>query len=93
MEILNKYKDRYEDRKPEEYTLEEYLELCRDEKSSYATAAERMLTAIGEPKTVNTNRDPRLSRIFSNRKIKTYETFKDFYGMEQTIENVVCSGT
>jgi serine protein kinase len=89
MEILNKYKDRYEDRKPEEYTLEEYLELCRDEKSSYATAAERMLTAIGEPKTVNTNRDPRLSRIFSNRKIKTYETFKDFYGMEQTIENVV----
>lgn len=89
MEILNKYRDRYEDRKPEEYTLQEYLELCRDDKTAYATAAERMLIAIGEPKTVSTSRDPRLSRIFSNRKIKVYETFKDFYGMEQTIENVV----
>jgi serine protein kinase len=89
MEILNKYRDRYEDRKPEEYTLQEYLELCREDKTAYATAAERMLIAIGEPKTVSTSRDPRLSRIFSNRKIKVYETFKDFYGMEQTIESVV----
>jgi serine protein kinase len=89
MEILNKYRDRYEDRKPEEYTLQEYLELCREDKTVYATAAERMLIAIGEPKTVSTSRDPRLSRIFSNRKIKVYETFKDFYGMEQTIESVV----
>jgi serine protein kinase len=89
MEILNKYKDRYDDRKPEEYSLQEYLEICRDDKTAYATAAERMLIAIGEPKTVTTSKDPRLSRIFSNRKIKVYETFKDFYGMEQTIENVV----
>ena len=89
MKILNNYKDRYVDKSPEEYTLQEYLEICRDDKTAYATAAERMLIAIGEPKTVSTSRDPRLSRIFSNRKIKTFETFKDFYGMEQTIESVV----
>ncbi len=89
MEILNKYRARYEDKQPEEYSLEDYLEICKSDSTAYASAAERMLMAIGEPKVVNTNLDPRLSRIFSNRKIKVYETFKDFYGMEQTIENVV----
>lgn len=89
MEILNKYRNRYENRQPEELSIQEYLELCKTDSTAYASAAERMLMAIGEPKVINTSRDPRLSRIFSNRKIKTYETFKDFYGMEQTIENVV----
>jgi serine protein kinase len=89
MEILKKYRSRYEDRQPEELSMQEYLELCKSDSSAFASAPERMLMAIGEPKIVNTSRDPRLSRIFSNRKIKVYETFNDFYGMEQTIENVV----
>src|SRR5690606_1102409 len=31
----------------------------------------------------------RLGRIFSNRTIKTYPAFADFYGMEETIERIV----
>ena len=89
MEILNKYKSRYEDKQPESISIQEYLQLCKEDSNAYASAPERMLMAIGESKVVDTSKDPRRSRIFSNRKIKTYETFKGFYGMEQTIENVV----
>jgi len=89
MEILNKFKNRYEDKQPESISIQDYLRLCKEDNSVYASAPERMLMAIGEPNVVDTSKNPQLSRIFSNRKIKTYETFKEFYGMEQTIENVV----
>jgi serine protein kinase len=48
-----------------------------------------MLMAIGEPELVDTRKDPRLSRLFSNRVIKVYPAFKDFHGMEETIERIV----
>ncbi len=48
-----------------------------------------MLQAIGEPELVDTRLDPRLSRIFSNKMIKIYPAFRDFYGMEESIEHIV----
>ena len=48
-----------------------------------------MLKAIGEPEVVDTSKDPRLSRIFSNKVIKRYPAFSEFYGMEEAIENIV----
>ncbi len=89
MSILNHFRDRYEDAKEDEMSLQEYLELCKSDPSVYATAAERMLMAIGEPDLVDTRKDPRLSRIFSNKMIKIYPAFKEFYGMEETIEQIV----
>ncbi len=89
MDIFSHFKTRYESRKHEEYSLEEYLELCRDDPLAYATAPERMLAAIGEPEVVDTAKDARLSRIFSNQIIKRYPAFSDFYGMEEPIEQVV----
>jgi serine protein kinase len=38
---------------------------------------------------VDTQADPRLSRIFMNRKLLTYPAFQDFYGIEDAIENLV----
>ena len=73
----------------EEYTLEEYLKICKEDSLAYASAAERMLVAIGDPEMVDTRKDPRLSRIFSNKMIKRYPAFKDFYGMEETVEQIV----
>ena len=67
----------------------DYLDLCKSDKSAYAITPERMLLAIGEPRVVDTRSDPRLSRIFMNKKIRVYESFNDFYGMEETIEKVV----
>ena len=89
MSIFSHYQSRYEEAKEEELTIQEYLDLCKKDPSAYASAAERMLMAIGEAKLVDTRKDPRLSRIFSNKIIKVYPAFKDFYGMEDTIEQIV----
>jgi serine protein kinase len=48
-----------------------------------------MLKAIGEPMKVDTKSDPKLRRIFKNQIIKVYPAFKEFYGMEDTIDNIV----
>jgi len=47
-----------------------------------------MVEAIGEPNLVDTSKDERLGRIFSNRTVKIYPSFSDFYGMEDTIERI-----
>ncbi|MFT5004148.1 MAG: serine protein kinase, partial [Flavobacteriales bacterium] len=89
MNIFSQFQTRYELSKQEEYTLEEYLDICKKDPKAYASAAERLLIAIGEPEFVDTSKDPRLSRIFSNKVIKRYEKFSDFYGMEECIEQIV----
>ena len=89
MSIFNHFQSRYESTQHEEYTLEEYLKICKDDPSAYATAAERILLAIGEPELVDTSKDPRLSRIFSNKIIKRYQEFDDFFGMEECVEQMV----
>jgi serine protein kinase len=48
-----------------------------------------MLAAIGEPEVIDTRNDPRLSRLFSNRLLKRYPAFKEFYGMEDAIQQIV----
>ena len=89
MSIISHYQARFDATQQEEMSLEEYLELCKDDPSAYATAAERMLMAIGEPEMVDTAQDPRLSRIFSNKIIRRYPAFDEFYGLEEVIENIV----
>lgn len=87
--IFKHYQSRYESTQEEEFTIQEYLDICKQDPSAYASAAERMLMAIGEPELTDTSRDPRLSRIFSNKVIKRYSAFDEFYGMEECIEHIV----
>ncbi|GIU16716.1 serine protein kinase PrkA [Shewanella sp. c952] len=89
MGIFEHYQQRYEKKLDEEYSLEEFLSICKEDRSSFASAAERLLIAIGEPELVDTSKDPILSRLFSNRLISRYPAFKDFYGMEDAIEQIV----
>jgi len=89
MSIFDNYQARYEESQEEELSLHEYLEICKADPTAYATAAERLLMAIGEPELVDTSKDPRLTRIFANKVIKVYPAFRDFYGMEDTIEQIV----
>ena len=79
----------YEARRDTEMSLSEYLEACRDEPLMYASAAERILEAIGKPEFVDTAKDPRLGRVFMNHTIRIYPAFAEFYGMEETIERIV----
>ncbi len=89
MSLFDHYQGRYETAREEEYSLQEYLELCKQDPSGYASAAERMLLAIGEPELVDTSKDPRLSRIFANKVIKRYPAFSEFYGMEESVQKIV----
>lgn len=89
MGIFEHYQQRYESFKQEELTIQEYLELCKTNPTTYANSAERLIQAIGEPEMVDTSQDPMLSRIFSNRVIARYPAFKEFYGMEKAIEQIV----
>ena len=87
--IIEGFKAKYSAGQDEEMSLEAYLDLCRRDPGVYTSAAERMLSAIGEPELVDTRNDQRLSRIFSNRIIKRYPAFAEFYGMEDAIAQIV----
>lgn len=89
LDLFGSFSENYVSERSEEMSLTDYLTLCKDNPMMYASAAERMIAAIGEPELVETVDDPRLSRIFLNRTIKRYPAFADFYGMEDTVEKIV----
>ncbi|MFP5472937.1 MAG: PrkA family serine protein kinase, partial [Gammaproteobacteria bacterium] len=89
MDVISNFTARYERTREEVMSLQDYLNVCKRDATAYATAAERMLKAIGDPEVVDTRNDPRLSRIFANKVIKIYPAFREFYGMEDAIEQVV----
>ncbi|HAD25465.1 MAG TPA: PrkA family serine protein kinase [Alphaproteobacteria bacterium] len=88
-DVFDLFNEAYSREKQERMSLQDYLLSCRDHPDFYATAAERMIEAIGEPELIDTSADPRLGRIFQNRTIKRYPAFSQFYGMEDTIERIV----
>jgi serine protein kinase len=87
--LLEQYRSTYSATADEEMSLEDFLALCKKDPTAYATASERMLAAIGEPQLFDTRNDPRLSRIFSNRLIRRYPAFREFFGMEDAIDQIV----
>jgi len=88
-DLFRTYTTRFESRKETEMSVQDFLKGCRDDPMRYASAHERLLHAIGEPTTIDTAKDQRLGRIFSNRTIRIYPAFAEFYGMEDTIERIV----
>lgn len=89
MSIFDHYTQRFDSAREEEFSLQEYLELCKQDPLTYASPAERMLKAIGEPELIDTHNEPKLSRLFQNKVIKIYPAFREFYGMEDVIEQIV----
>ena len=89
MSINSLFKKNFDKNAHSVYTVDEYLKLCKEDPATYSSAAERMVKAIGEPEVVDTSKDPRLSRIFSNRTVRIYPAFKEFYGMEDAVERIV----
>lgn len=89
MSVTETLRNRYKKPDGQRLTVDQWLELARDDASAYASPAERLLRAIGEPKRIDTSEDPVLSRIFHNRVIMQYEPFKDFFGLEEGIQRFV----
>lgn len=88
LSVIEKAKASYASREEKVLSVEAFLDLCKSDPSVYRTAQERMRDAFGEPKLVDTRLDSRLSRIHSNRVIKEYAAFADFYGMESVVEEI-----
>jgi serine protein kinase len=88
-EIFSLFSSAYARERREAMSLTDFLDGCRDNPGMTASAAERMIAAIGEPVVVDTAKDPRLGRIFLNRTIKLYPSLSGFFGMEETIQRVV----
>ena len=89
MNLFDEFQQGFQSEQETSMSIQAYLELCAQEPLAYASAAERILTAIGEPRIMDTSKDERLGKVFMNRTIKVYPAFEDFYGMEDTIERVV----
>jgi serine protein kinase len=71
-------------------TLDEFFEQSKTNSMMYASPAERMLKAIGEPVLLDTSKDPKLGRIHQNATIRVYPAFEeDFYGIQDSIADVV----
>ncbi|MEP6657052.1 MAG: PrkA family serine protein kinase [Betaproteobacteria bacterium] len=87
--LLEEFQSTYSATQDAELGLEDYLALCKRDPAAYATAAERMIAGIGEPELVDTRTDPHLGRIFGNRVIRRYPAFREFYGMEDAIDQIV----
>ncbi|MCR6644940.1 MAG: PrkA family serine protein kinase [Terricaulis sp.] len=88
-DLFRSYARSFEQKREAEMSLQDFLNLCRDDPMAYASAHERILAAIGEPKMVDTSKDARLGRVFMNRTVRFYPAFAEFYGMEETIERIV----
>jgi len=89
-DVLDDFRDTYARAKQEKMPLSDYLRGCRDDPLLYASAAERMVKAIGEPEIIDTSTDPRLRRIFLNATIKRYPSFSaKFFGMENVTQKIV----
>lgn len=78
MNIFDHYRQRYEAAKDEEFTLQEFLTICRQDRSAYANAAERLLMAIGEPVMVDTALEPVLSCLFQTGSSRATRPLKSF---------------
>ncbi len=88
-DVFADFTQSYRERQATEMSLAAYLDLCRTDPKAYASAAERILHAIGDPEFLDTSKDQRLGRIFMNRTIRIYPAFAEFFGMEETIERIV----
>ncbi len=75
----------------ETYSLSEYLDACKEDPSMYDNWAARLLKAIGEPEIIDTStcEDQQLRRIHGGKTIARYPAFKDFFGAEETIQDIV----
>ncbi|MEE1569387.1 MAG: PrkA family serine protein kinase, partial [Alphaproteobacteria bacterium] len=72
MEVFDVFSDLYSRGNQDELSLQDFLLGCREDPMMHATAAERMISAVGEPEIIDTSTDQRLGRIFLNRTIKRY---------------------
>lgn len=81
-----KMKARATERQDVSLTLTQYCEAMKTDKTLYARPSENLISAFGEPITINTKLlDEKEDRYHGGETIQRYEPFKDFFGVEKVI--------
>ncbi|MBL4803503.1 MAG: hypothetical protein JKY71_01445 [Alphaproteobacteria bacterium] len=87
--LLTKLRAKAATKKPEEMSVNDWLERCKTDKGAYADFSDRLTHAIGEPDEVNTKLSDKQERIvFGGRKVLRYEPFSKLYDQEGVISNI-----
>ncbi|MGK7394925.1 MAG: hypothetical protein ACNS62_10145 [Candidatus Cyclobacteriaceae bacterium M3_2C_046] len=89
--LIDDYNQQYQTTQ-ETISFMEFLDLVKKDKSLAKLAHKRIYDVIMDAgfTILNTEKDLRLKRIFGNRKIKSYNFFKDeFFGIEEQLQKIV----
>lgn len=89
MSLFSKYQTAFQKKEQVELSMEDFVKLVKKDKMVSATAAERMLAAIGEPELFDSSTSPRTARIFGNKILRRYKAFETIYGLEEIVEKIV----
>ncbi len=81
--VFARLRDRQDSRKEKAMGLDQYLDMCRTDKSAYMLMFGRLLKAFGEPEYIDTAKDSLLGPAYENKVIRRYPAFKEFYGGEK----------
>ena len=72
LDVFDAFSKAYAREKLETMSLRDYLLAARDKPMMYASPAERMIAAIGEPELIDTSRDSRLVAFLSANTLSLY---------------------
>lgn len=78
MSLFSHYQSRFDQSRPEEYTLEQYLNYVNLILRPTPLPPNAYCLPLVNPKVVDTSKDARLSRMFSNKMIRRYPAFTSF---------------
>src|SRR5690606_34671893 len=72
-------------------TMLEYLEIAKENPGLSALAHKRMYDMVvkGGVTEINIEEDPKLKRIYKGEKLKKFDFFDAFYGMDKTLNQIV----
>jgi len=88
--LLQSLKSKLDKKAVTSMSLGAFLELAKTDPGTYATPAQRLRKAIGEPVIIDTSsRRDGMNLIFGGDTVAYYPAFKDFFGMEEEIDKIV----
>jgi serine protein kinase len=89
MSLFSHYQSRFDQSRPEEYTLEQYLNLCKSDPTAYALLPNAYCLPLVNPKSWTPVKMRGCHGCFLIKMIRRYPAFHEFYGMEDAIEQIV----
>ena len=90
MKLFTDYQHTFQQKiKITKMSVSDWLDISKKDEYAYASPFKRLLKQIGPPTIIDTQTVGRLGIIFENKKIRVFESFNDFYGLEEVIDTII----